>query len=129
NNHYQTGDWQGFWGKDVIATVDLGSPKYVERMSMGALRDIRPWIFLPQSVAFSCSDDGETWEFIESITHDLSNKDKANVAHRFVSVQARTARYWRAEVKHFGDLPRGHLGAGNPSWVFLDEFELSVNEP
>ena len=129
NNHYQTGDWQGFWGKDVIATVDLGSSKRVQWMSMGALRDIRPWIFLPHSVSFSCSEDGETWEFIETTTHDLSNEDESNVAHRFVCRQSRTARYWRAEVKHFGDLPQDHLGAGNPSWVFLDEFELFVNEP
>jgi predicted alpha-1,2-mannosidase len=129
NAHYQTGDWQGFWGKDVTATVDLGESKMIQTMSMGALRDIRPWIFLPRSVTFSCSRDGVNWETIETVSHRLSDEDDVNVAHRFVSNRSREARYWRAEVQHYGDLPAGHLGAGNPSWVFLDEFELSVKSP
>ena len=128
NAHYQTGDWQGFWGKDVIATVDLGEEKVIETMSIGALRDIRPWIFLPKNITFSCSQDGENWEEIETIGHQLSDEDETNVAHRFVSRKSRKARFWRAEVRHFGNLPAGHLGAGNPSWVFLDEFELSVKD-
>ena len=127
--NYQTGDWQGFWGKDVTAIVDLGESKTVLSMSIGALRDIRPWIFLPKSVAFSCSQNGENWQAIETIEHSLPNDDDANIAHRFISNESRQARYWRAEVKHFGNLPPGHLGAGNPSWVFLDEFELSLKTP
>ena len=98
-------------------------------MSIGALRDIRPWIFLPKSVEFSCSQNGENWQEIETVEHSLSNDDDANIAHRFISEESRQARYWRAEVKHFGNLPPGHLGAGNPSWVFLDEFELSLKTP
>jgi predicted alpha-1,2-mannosidase len=127
--NYQTGDWQGFWGKDVVATIDLGESKPVQSLSLGALRDIRPWIFLPKSVRFLCSQNGETWEEIETVLHTLSNGDETNIAHRFVSDASRSARYWRAEVEHFGNLPTEHLGAGNPSWVFLDEFELSFKVP
>ena len=127
--NYQTGDWQGFWGKDVVATIDLGESKSVQSLSLGALRDIRPWIFLPKSVRFLCSENGKTWEEIATVTHTLSNEDETNIAHRFVSGVNQSARYWRAEIAHFGDLPVGHLGAGNPSWVFLDEFELSIKNP
>ena len=39
------------------------------------------------------------------------------------------ARYVRFEVQNHGLLPEGHLGAGNPSWVFMDEVSLQTNRP
>jgi hypothetical protein len=36
------------------------------------------------------------------------------------------ARYLRFEADTFGQLPDWHLGAGNPSWMFLDEWEIET---
>jgi hypothetical protein len=35
-------------------------------------------------------------------------------------------RYVRFEATTFGDLPAWHLGTGNPSWMFLDEWEIET---
>ena len=128
NNHYQTGDWQGFWGTDVIATVDLGERKQVQSLSIGALRDIRPWIFLPKSVSFYNSHDNVHWNLLETISHNHSNTEESAISHRFVTHETSPARYWRAEVNHYGSLPEWHLGAGNPSWLFMDEFDIETQE-
>ncbi|MGB0789764.1 MAG: GH92 family glycosyl hydrolase, partial [Marinirhabdus sp.] len=42
---FRTGAWQGYWGKDVIATVDVGREKKVKTVSVNFLEDQRSWIF------------------------------------------------------------------------------------
>ena len=125
-NMFKTGDWQGFWGKDVIATVDMGQLKNIKRLELGALRDNRPWIFLPRSVAFYVSIDGHDWTHLETISHGQSDVDESLLVHRFQCDIPVQARYARAEVANFGVLPPWHLGAGNPSWIFLDEFDIHL---
>ena len=120
------GDWQGFWGQDVSGTVDLGSVKSVTGFAIGALRDIRPWIFLPRSVEVYGSENGESWRLYGKVNHDVSNKDESPLRHEFDLRNSMKARYLRFEVKNFGELPPDHLGAGNPSWIFLDEIRIDT---
>jgi hypothetical protein len=95
-------------------------------IQVGALRDIRPWIFLPRAIQVETSLDSIDWHiFGEGLaTHDESNDNKEALVHRFQIGGAAFAQYVRFTVLNFGALPRKHLGAGNPSWVFLDEIEV-----
>ena len=33
---YRTGEWQGFWGEDCVATIDLGEVERIERIELRA---------------------------------------------------------------------------------------------
>jgi hypothetical protein len=46
STNYQFG-WQGWYGKDMVATIDLGEATWVETLSIGFLQDQQSWIFLP----------------------------------------------------------------------------------
>lgn len=128
-NQYQTGDWQGFWGKDISGTIDLKKPTRIQGIRIGALRDIRPWIYLPKRIAISCSLDGINWEPFGETGHAVDQTDEAPIRHTF-SVEGRAkARFVRFRVENHGALPEGHLGAGNPSWVFLDEVSIESERP
>ena len=126
--HYQTGDWQGFWGEDIQGVIDLKSVKHVQHFEVGALRDIRPWIFLPREVQVDVSVDSVNWQpFGKGIVgHEVANDQEAAIVHRFRLEGSEEARFLRFNVSNFGPLPEEHLGAGHPSWVFLDEIRLSV---
>ena len=121
---FQTGDWQGFWGEDVHGQIDFKTIQTVTGVSIGALRDIRPWIFLPKSISLEYSTDGATWSSYGAATHDHSDAEESPLVHRFQINRNVQARFMRFKVKNYGTLPAGHLGAGNPSWVFLDEIEV-----
>lgn len=125
-NQFQTGDWQGFWGEDVSGTIDLQSVYEIESIGIGALRDIRPWIFLPRSIQLETSVNGEDWTPFGTATHLLSDADEAPMRHTFKIERDARARFIRFVVTHFGSLPEGHLGAGNPSWTFLDEIQIQI---
>ena len=124
--NFKTGEWQGFFGQDVVAELDLGEVKRIDRQSLGALRDVRPWIMLPREVRFLGSLDGQNWTLIEALNHRASSEDEAVLVLRFETQRTMEARYLRLEVDGFGELPRTHLGAGNPSWLFVDEWEVEA---
>ncbi|MAI23861.1 MAG: glycosyl hydrolase family 92 [Crocinitomicaceae bacterium] len=128
-NQYQTGDWQGYWGMDISGTIDLNKPIPIQAIRIGALRDIRPWIYLPKRISISCSQDGENWEEFGETGHSIDQSDEAPVRHTFEINGNETARFIRFQVENHGLLPEGHLGAGNPSWVFLDEVSIQTQLP
>ena len=51
-NDFRTGEWQGYWGTDMVARIDLGAVEEVTSISLGALQDIKPWIWMPERVTF-----------------------------------------------------------------------------
>jgi hexosaminidase len=81
---------------------------------------------LPREVRFSASRDGVNWEPIERLQHRASDADEEVIVLRFESKRRTKARYLRMEVDGYGPLPASHLGAGNPSWLFMDEWQIDV---
>lgn len=126
-NQYQTGDWQGYWGTDITGTIDLVKSARIRQVRVAALRDVRPWIYLPRRVRITCSTDGVAWRPFGEIGHSIDQTDEAPLRHTFEINGNQTARFIRFHVENHGVLPEGHLGAGNPSWVFLDEFSLELD--
>ena len=47
-----TGLWQGYHNVNVEAVIDLQNLSTVNSISLGALQDMKSWIWLPQSVQF-----------------------------------------------------------------------------
>jgi predicted alpha-1,2-mannosidase len=124
--NFKTGDWQGYFGTDVEAVVKLEAGCEVRALRIGALRDTRPWIFLPRQVSFEASSDGMNWTPLGIVGHEVPDLPEEVLVHRFAwSGQApEPTTHIRAQLSSFGALPAVHLGAGNPSWMFLDELEI-----
>jgi hypothetical protein len=118
---FRTGFWQGYFGKDIIATVDLGEEKEIKYLAAGFLEEIKPWIWFPKEVIFEVSGDGENFKTAAIIKNDGPVDDyEIKVRDFSADVNAR-ARYIRLSAKNFGTIPQWHLGKGNPSWLFIDE--------
>ena len=63
--------WHGFSEKDLIATVDLGQLKTVNRVSLGCLQKYGDWIFLPQWVSFEVSANGTDFTSAGTVKNPL----------------------------------------------------------
>lgn len=124
--NFKTGDWQGFFGTDVEAIIELEPGCRVQSLRIGALRDTRPWIFLPREVAFDASPDGNQWSQLGTLGHEMPDLPEEVLVHRYewTGVAPAMTTHIRARLKSYGTLPSSHLGAGNPSWMFLDELEI-----
>ncbi|MBV6405943.1 MAG: family 20 glycosylhydrolase [Flavobacteriales bacterium] len=121
---FRDGQWQGWWGPDPVITLDLGQEQEITELSIRCLQDVAVWILLPREVIYETSTDGKHWSTLERATHDVPNDPGPRIIHAFSARPATPtkARYVRATLVNAGPMPASSLGAGNPSWVFADEF-------
>ena len=75
--NFRTGSWQGYYGIDLIATVDLGVSKRINRLAGSFLQEQRSWIWMPREVEYFVSDDGKkfrsvgkAWNYVDDDEED-----------------------------------------------------------
>lgn len=114
--------WHGINGKDLIATIDLGEEKSIHNITLGCLQNYRDWIFMPQSVKFEVSADGEYFKELETVSNPVPVDEKNAVIHDFTAAfPEQKAKFIRVTAKNLGTNPQGHPGEGQPAWLFADE--------
>lgn len=114
-------DWLGFWGKDLVATIDLGKTDKVSRISVGVLSNEGSWIYYPAEIEFLVSKDGKNFKSLQKITLADIQKTKGAVQINFKST---TVQMVRVIAKNAGKIPDGMPGAGSNAWLFVDEISV-----
>ena len=124
NDNFRTGTWQGYYGVDLIATVDLGQPKKLNRVAGSFLQEIYSWIWMPTEVEYFVSDDGKNFRSVGKVKNDIpADADGAFIQEMEVRPRT-TARYVKMVAKTIGTCPEGHVGAGQKAWIFCDELVI-----
>jgi hypothetical protein len=86
------------------------------------LSDIESWIFLPEKVEISFSEDNVSFSNLTVINNDipLNNSDIIikDFAASFNNVKARFIKVKAVNIKK---CPPWHSGAGGNAWLFIDE--------
>ncbi|WP_452219920.1 GH92 family glycosyl hydrolase [Lacinutrix salivirga] len=125
---FRTGTWQGYFDKNLSATVDLGSEKSVNLVTINFLEDQRSWIFYPTEVTCYGSKNGKDFESIDAIkTLDASKASEAVTIKKIhFKIVPKKYRYIKIVAKTLGKLPEWHLGYEHDgrSWLFADEITI-----
>lgn len=122
---FRTGDWQGYFGKDLNAVVSFEEARELTSIGISCIRDIKSWIFFPERIGMSYSLDGINFTALpdltynEATTDDYEPKTKACI-RKFIPPTK--IKYIKYKIYNPGKCPSWHLGSGNDSWIFLDEF-------
>ena len=122
---FRTGDWQGYFGKDLNAVVSFEEARELTSIGISCIRDIKSWIFFPERIGMSYSLDGINFTALpdliynEATTDDYEPKIKSCIQKL---KQPTKIKYIKYTVYNPGTCPSWHLGRGNDSWIFLDEF-------
>ena len=122
---FRTGDWQGYFGKDLNAVVSFEEARELTSVGISCIRDIKSWIFFPERIGMSYSLDGINFTALpdliynEATTDDYEPKIKSCIQKL---KQPTKIKYIKYTVYNPGTCPSWHLGRGNDSWIFLDEF-------
>ena len=123
-DNFRTGAWQGYYGVDLIATVDLGAPKRINRLAGSFLQEVYSWIWMPREVEYFVSDDGKKFRSVGKVKNDIPD-DADGAFIQEMEVRPRTnARYVKMVAKTIGICPEGHVGAGQKAWIFCDELVI-----
>lgn len=122
SSDFNNGKWQGFNGNNLDVTIDLGEVKKINKISARFLRDIKSYIFLPQSVEYFVSNNKKDFKSIKKIISDLPNKEGKTIIKTFdFEPKNISARYIHIVAKNIGVCPDWHIGAGDKAWLFTDE--------
>ncbi len=125
---WRTGDWQGYEGQHLTATLDLGQAWSLDSVGLDFLQDENAWIFYPESVAFEVSPEGENWTQLGMARAPVDWQAEGVRRHRFAAAEvhdfAPPIRYIRISAQSLKQCPAGHKGAGNPCWIFADEVRV-----
>ncbi len=122
SDNFRTGTWQGYHGVDLVATVDLGAKQKVNRMAGSFLQEQGSWIFMPRYVEFFVSDDGKHFRSVGKVNNSARDDDDEALIREFEVRPRCEARYVKMAAKNIGTCPEWHVGAGEPGWLFCDEF-------
>ncbi|MBE7176592.1 MAG: family 20 glycosylhydrolase [Mucilaginibacter polytrichastri] len=116
-NRYNDGQWLGFSGADLDATVDLGAEKMISEIGISILH--YPWqkMWAPVKLSFAFSTDGRHFETV--YTKDKFSVNGINRIRQ--KITARKVRYIRVHGVNKGLIPSGAYGAGGKAWLLADE--------
>ncbi len=94
----------------------------IQSIRTGFLQKNNSWIFLPQQVEYSLSDDGKNFTVVASIIPDVSPRSPETIVKTLeIRLEGPSARYLRVLAKNIGHCPDWHYGAGGKAWIFVDE--------
>jgi hexosaminidase len=100
----------------------MGAETDVQKISIGCLQHYKDWIFLPQSVTYSVSNDGKNFTDLGTVQNTISPDEKGFIIKDFIlNFPLQKARYIRISAKNLGICPKDHPGEGKPAWLFADE--------
>ena len=120
--NFTTGNWQGYYGVDLDAVIDMGKAKRISKTGAGFLQNQNSWIFMPEWVRFEISKDGKDFKEVGKIRNDIDEHAEGGIIKDFtVTFPKQKVRYIHIIAKNRGQCPAWHKGAGNPAWIFVDE--------
>jgi arylsulfatase A-like enzyme len=119
-------NWQGFQGNDMEVIINLKKDTDISEITAGFLQSQANWIFLPKSVKYEISTDGENYDEVAF----FKNKNpvpqvevrKAGYSKKF---DRRNVRYIKITAKNIGTCPVWHKGNGKKAWLFCDEVVIN----
>jgi len=124
SDNFRVGTWQGFYGVDVVATIDFGEEIELHRLAGSFLQDQKSWIFMPTRVEFFISNDGKKFKSVGVVENEISQEEEDAVTQELEVRKDMKARYVKMVATTPGTCPEWHVGAGEKAWVFCDEIVI-----
>lgn len=111
-------DWLGFLGKDLNATIDLGKPETINKVTLCVLESQGSWIYFPKKIEVLLSNDGQNFESVAQLNSSEIKEVKGEVV---LDVKSMKAQYGKVIATNLGKIQDGNPGAGSEAWLFVDE--------
>jgi hexosaminidase len=122
SENHTDGFWQGFEGESPEVEFDLGSLKNINSVAATFYQRWKSWIFLPENIEVSLSEDGKTFATPQLYKNTVPANNDGRIIEEFkVNFQNQKAQFIRLKAKNIGVCPSWHGGAGGKAWLFVDE--------
>ncbi len=117
SDRYNDGQWFGFSGRDLLATVDLGTQQRVSALGINILNYHWQKMWPPVELIFSASVNGIDYQEVYRQT-DFPVNGINTINHQIIPVKA---RYIKIKAVNRGIIPNGEYGAGGKALLLVDQ--------
>ncbi|HTL98164.1 MAG TPA: chitobiase/beta-hexosaminidase C-terminal domain-containing protein [Holophagaceae bacterium] len=125
---FRAGNWQGFFGQDLKATMDLGEARDLHHLGITFLQDPYSWTYFPLEVRFETSVDGLAWSPAgalatppELMKYGPHLHDGKTQVHAYGLDAAVRARFVRVVAESPITIPKGSWREGKTCFICADE--------
>ncbi|MFM6968940.1 MAG: family 20 glycosylhydrolase [Sediminibacterium sp.] len=119
DSRFSDGEWLAWEGKTIHATLDLGAATSVTQITTRFINSRGSWIHLPTRVEVLGSLDGKTFTRL-GLQQNFDNSKEGALTVSF-ALPPTTIKFLTFIADPVTTIPAGFAGAGNPSWLFMDE--------
>ncbi|WP_161888923.1 glycoside hydrolase family 20 protein [Pontibacter russatus] len=113
----------GYAGRDVEATIDMGTPQEISSVAVHAINSNGAYVYPPKTVAIYGSADGKNFQPLGT-TDTVSETAGPKVIMK-VDIKPATARFVKVAIQNIQTVPDGKPGAGEKAWILLDEIQVN----
>ena len=122
---HSDGEWQAWEGKNMEVVIDLQQATEIHTISVGSLQNVGAWIFLPRKMEYFVSNDGVNFKKVAEKVNDADPLSGENQLKDFsVEFTPVSANFVKVIAYNLGKAPKGHMGAGQNAWMFIDEIAV-----
>ena len=122
---FNTGDWLGWNGQPMDATLDLGSLQEVHSVKFRTNVQTLDWIFDARDVKVEVSEDGREFRQVAA-QENPQLKEHTDKIHEYeFTFDPTPARYVRVVAQPELSIPEWHgAGVNKPAFLFVDEIQV-----
>ncbi len=122
STNYADGNWQGFQGDDLEIVINLNQSTNISSVGVNCLQDVNSWIVLPKQLKVFVSEDGKEYQKIVTVDQIIPASVTKEFIHELIAeFETTETKYIKITATNYGPLPDWHPGAGENSWLFVDE--------
>ncbi len=114
-------DWLGFKKTGLNATIDLGIVRQISQVNLDVLSDSLSWIYPPSSIEVLVSDNNIDFVSVGKLSASEIKKTSRQLTIKFAKKET---RYVRVIAATAGKIVAGAVGAGDDSWLMVDEIQI-----
>jgi hexosaminidase len=118
----RSAEFIGYNGKPATFIVDLGTVQPIESVITHALSAGGSWVYPPQEMEVSLSNDGKTYKRMGTAREFNGITPQKGTLEVFAAAQQ--GRFIKIVLKPVEKIGSGLPGAGNAAWMFVDEIEV-----
>jgi hexosaminidase len=123
-NHHD-GEWQGWSGTNMEIVIDLQQATEIHSVSVGSLQNAGASIFFPKKMEFFVSADGLKFQKVAEVINEVDPLSREKQLKDFTaSFNPVTANFVKVVAQNLGKCPKGHVGEGKATWMFIDEIAV-----
>ncbi len=119
---FTDGNWLGYEGMHMTATLELEQEEEVSEVVVSALSAPASWIFFPRKLKAWISEDGRDYRLAGEVGLPGEEPGSAPDMEYFrIAFDAQPARYLKVEAVSRLKNPDWHPNPGGKCWIFIDE--------